>query len=74
MPRHTNPAPPEKLLTPAEFADLTGLKRQTLRKMRMAGRGPTFVTLSARCVRYPESKVAEWIAARTVVPPASSTN
>jgi predicted DNA-binding transcriptional regulator AlpA len=48
-----------------EAAELIGLAPQTLRKMRMEGRGPRFVRLTANVVVYAESALREWLEQRT---------
>jgi predicted DNA-binding transcriptional regulator AlpA len=53
-----------RLLTPEEAADKLAVAVQTLAHWRVRGTGPSFVHLSARCVRYPELALEEWISER----------
>jgi predicted DNA-binding transcriptional regulator AlpA len=55
-----------KLMTPQELAAMTGLRVQTLAKMRCQGHGPAFVKLSHRAVRYKAADVAAWIDSNVV--------
>lgn len=59
--------PAETLLTPAHVAALYGLSQNTLRNWRHLGRGPSYVKLGS-AVRYPESALREFLAARLVSP------
>jgi predicted DNA-binding transcriptional regulator AlpA len=62
----TAPAPlPSRLYSPGEAALFLGVSMQTLAHWRCKGRGPRFVSLSARCIRYPESALCEWVEKRT---------
>lgn len=51
----------EKLLTPAEVANLTGLTTGALAQMRYKGKGPAYQRLSARNIRYSPAAVERWI-------------
>jgi excisionase family DNA binding protein len=51
------------LLTTEQAAAKLGLGTNTLEKYRVFGTGPTFVKLG-RSVRYAESDLDEWVAAR----------
>ena len=50
-----------RLLTSKEAAERLGLKAATLYKWRAQGRGPRFVRLSGRAVRYAEEALGEWV-------------
>ncbi len=51
----------EPLLKPADVALLLGISEITLKRMRLDGKGPPAVYLSARTIRYHPETVAEWI-------------
>ena len=51
----------EKLLTPNEVADITGLSKGALAQMRYLGRGPAFQRLSAKAIRYSPAEVERWL-------------
>lgn len=51
----------DTLLPPAAVAELTGLSARTLEGLRRQGRGPAFVKVSARCVRYRYGDLLAWI-------------
>jgi len=52
------------LLTPEEVAARLSVAVQTLAHWRVRGTGPSYVHLSARCVRYPEPTLEQWVAER----------
>jgi hypothetical protein len=52
----------EKLLSPAEVADITGLTTGTLAQMRYLGTGPAYRRLSAKTIRYSVSDVESFVA------------
>lgn len=52
------------LLTPEEAATRLSVAVQTLAHWRVRGSGPNFIHLSARCVRYPEPALEDWLAER----------
>lgn len=52
------------LLTPEEVASRLSIAVQTLAHWRVRGTGPSYVHLSARCVRYPELKLEQWVSDR----------
>lgn len=52
------------LLTPEEAAAKLAVAAQTLAHWRVRGTGPAFIHLSARCVRYPEPALDDWLAER----------
>jgi hypothetical protein len=55
------------LLTPSQAAEyIGGVKPQTLAVWRMQGRGPRFVKVSGRHVRYRVRDLDEFLAARVV--------
>jgi len=52
------------LLTPEDAAAKLAVAVQTLAHWRVRGTGPTFVHLSARCVRYPNAALEQWVSDR----------
>lgn len=52
------------LLTPEEAATRLAVAVQTLAHWRVRGSGPSFVHLSARCVRYSEAALEQWLSER----------
>lgn len=52
------------LLTPEEAAARLSVAVQTLAHWRVRGTGPSFIHLSARCVRYSESALEQWLSER----------
>ena len=55
----TNP-----LLTPAEAGEQLGLTPAALAQLRYTGNGPCFIKLTAKAVRYRQSDLDSWIAAK----------
>lgn len=56
-----------KLLNPIEVADRLGLTIGALAQMRYEGRGPAYIKLSAKQVRYREDVLEAWLDAQTRV-------
>lgn len=54
-----------KLLDEGEVASILGVTRRTLQGWRYKGRGPTFIRMSGRCVRYKRQDVLEFIEEHT---------
>lgn len=52
----------EVLLTTDQTAELLAITRETLANWRVQGRGPRFLQLSPRCIRYRRRDVEEWTA------------
>ena len=52
------------LLTAVETARLLGLSPRTMDKMRNQGRGPKYIVVSCRCIRYRRADIDAWIDAR----------
>jgi excisionase family DNA binding protein len=61
------------LLTVREAAALTGFSEGTLRHWISEGRIP-FVRISPRCVRFRQSDIQDWIAARVHLPPVGNAH
>ena len=53
----------ERLLTPSEVGEITGMSTQALAQQRYRGTGPVYRALSARTIRYSDSDVLAWIEA-----------
>jgi predicted DNA-binding transcriptional regulator AlpA len=67
----TNPRPcrtPTGTLKTAEAATMLGIKPATLRGWKAQHIGPPFIQLSARCVRYHERDIEQYVNERRVVP------
>ena len=56
----------DKLLTPAEVAAITSLSVQTLAQWRSQKKGIPYLKISHNCIRYQQSDLAIWLAARKV--------
>ena len=50
-----------KLLTPEELAAQLGVDVAHLKRLRDEGRGPAYIELTSRTVRYLSSEVADWL-------------
>ncbi|MBX3099008.1 MAG: helix-turn-helix domain-containing protein [Salinibacterium sp.] len=55
----------ERLLTPSEVGELFGKSVVALAKMRVAGRGPRYVKIGARDIRYRESDILAYLDQQT---------
>lgn len=55
-------------LTSIEAADWLGLKEVTLREWRSKEKGPPFVEISPRCIRYALEDLIQWRNDRRHVP------
>jgi predicted DNA-binding transcriptional regulator AlpA len=53
-----------RLLTQNEAAKFLNISPRTLENWRRKGTGPRYVSYSNRCLRYSESDLADWLAAR----------
>lgn len=51
------------MLTPSQLAEQLGLTTGSLAQMRYLGRGPRYLKLTARAVRYRQTDVDAWVAA-----------
>lgn len=58
-------------LTEAETAKLFDVTVGTLRNWRSAGRGPAYIKVADKGIRYPVKRLKEYIAANTIDPSAS---
>lgn len=58
-----------KLLTSAKVAEMLGVSEWCLRNWRYLGtKGPKFIKLGERFVRYRQSDVEEWVESHTRTP------
>ncbi|MBF0326139.1 MAG: DNA-binding protein [Alphaproteobacteria bacterium] len=53
------------MYSPAEASRYLAVAEQTLAHWRVHGRGPKFIHLSKRCVRYSELALREFVESRT---------
>jgi predicted DNA-binding transcriptional regulator AlpA len=51
---------PDNLLTESEASEVLGLAPQTLSNWRSTGKGPRFVRIGTRTIRYPKSALEEF--------------
>lgn len=58
----------EKLLSEREASKFLDLTPAALRKWRQLRKGPAFVRLSTRCVKYRVEDLQKFLAERTVTP------
>lgn len=54
----------QEMLTPSEVSTVLGVSTRTLSRWRSAGRGPRAARYGHRTVRYLQTDVERWIAAR----------
>lgn len=57
----TNQMHPTEMLTDLEVAGALKMSRQTLANWRSEGRGPRFIKVGGRSVRYRRGDVEAWI-------------
>jgi predicted DNA-binding transcriptional regulator AlpA len=50
-----------KYYTTREIADILKLKQQTLKLWRRKGKGPKFVKIEGKMIRYPSVYFEEWM-------------
>lgn len=64
----------ERLLTPSEVSELTGVTTAHLAQLRFTGKGPRYRALTPKTIRYTESDVQDWIdrSARTTTAPGAA--
>jgi hypothetical protein len=58
--------PVDRLLTPVDVAAITSLSLETLAQWRSQKRGIPYLKISRNCIRYQQSDLAIWLAARRV--------
>lgn len=49
------------MLTPGELAAQLGVNVRDLKRLRDEGRGPAYIELTPRTIRYLSSEVADWL-------------
>lgn len=54
------PADDEALLNETQAAAFIGVTRRALQSWRISGKGPKYVRISARCIRYRKPNLIEW--------------
>lgn len=54
----------DTLLTPSELAEMLGVTERALGQMRFYGKGPRFVKISHKAIRYRRLDVEEWLESR----------
>lgn len=50
-----------KLLKPAEVAELAGIPVATLTNLREKGKGPRYLRINEKCVRYTPADIDAWL-------------
>lgn len=69
MPKTRPLTPPDRLTldqqyySPKELSDLLGISMSLLSKLRLSGKGPKYIKISYRVLRYPMTEVAKYIEA-----------
>lgn len=63
--KDTTPLAERKFFNNDQTADMLGISRRTLPVWRVQGRGPSFIKLDNKLVRYSEADVIAWIEANT---------
>lgn len=53
----------KQYFTPKELSDLLGISISLLNKLRLSGKGPKYIKVSYRVLRYPLTEVAQYIEA-----------
>ncbi|MFI7002515.1 helix-turn-helix transcriptional regulator [Nocardia sp. NPDC050175] len=61
----TDGAGGRKLATDAEFCEYAGLTRGQSAQLRYTGRGPTFIKVTGRQVRYRWEDIEAWVQSRS---------
>lgn len=59
---------PDRLLTPADLAEMLGVEVATLVDWRYRRQGPPWIKLGHRTVRYRRTSVERWLTAREQSP------
>ena len=63
----------ESLLNESQVAKILQLTPRALQRWRLEGRGPRFVRLSRRCIRYKREDICQWIENRIRVSTSDSS-
>lgn len=64
----------DRLLRLSEVEALSGLKKSTIYLLMKRSNFPRCIQVTARCVRWPESAVLQWIQDRIVAANSGSSN
>ena len=56
------PVEPDVLLTEDDAARILNLTNRALQAWRVTGRGPVYLRISGRCIRYRRSDIEAWLA------------
>ena len=56
----------DEILTEDQAAQFTKFSAKALSKWRCVGRGPKFIKISSRAIRYRKSDLTDWLSALTV--------
>jgi predicted DNA-binding transcriptional regulator AlpA len=51
----------EELMTEQEVADLLRVSLSAVKRLRFSGKGPRYIRISERVVRYPRRGVLDWM-------------
>jgi predicted DNA-binding transcriptional regulator AlpA len=62
----------EHLLTPSEVAQYLGMSVAQLAQLRYTGKGPAYLALSPRKIRYTEPSLRAWLDTRVQTSTAQS--
>ncbi len=54
------PADGDALLNEEQAAAFIGVTRRAMQAWRISGKGPKYVRISARCIRYQKPSLIEW--------------
>ena len=58
------PTAPDLLRNEVQAAAFLGVSPRALQKWRVNGRGPQYLRLSSRCIRYSHSELVRWVEER----------
>lgn len=58
----------KKFIKRVDAASLTDLQPQTLANLAWQNKGPPYVRLSSRCIRYDRDELLAWMKAREIKP------
>jgi excisionase family DNA binding protein len=56
-------------MTTVELAKILGISEQTLRQWRINGKGPPYIKIGQRIIRYDKNEVEAWIERVNPTPP-----
>lgn len=55
----------DETMNDRQAAEMLGMRRETLQRWRCQGKGPKFIQISARCIRYRKSDLSAWLNSKT---------